>query len=155
MSPEGPQGVIVHAMGEFVRGAWAPTFLQSLGLHAHAYVTPSGVVVLHTPPDQQGAHARGWNHYLGVEVLVPGRVDRLGELYRRMEVPDWATPEQWVATVDLVARWCRTYDLDPRRVLRHSDVDPAHKRDPGDGFMWDFFQLAIRERMNDRQRQDT
>ncbi len=144
MPANGPQGVVVRAMGEFVQGVWAP---YSREVQPHAYVTPSGVVVRQTPTNRYGVHAAGFSRHLGVVVLVPGRVDRLSELYRRIAVDDWATPEQWITTVNLVEHWCRFYGLHIQSVRRHSDVDLENKRGPGKGFMWTSFQQALSERL--------
>ena len=68
-----PNKIVVHAMGEFINNKPAWAFLESIGLSAHIFVTPSGVIV-RSRKDRQGAwHAKGFNtDSLGIEFLVPG-----------------------------------------------------------------------------------
>lgn len=135
-----PTQIVIHAMGEFVGGMFAPDFLRSVELSAHALVTPSGVVI-RTRGDQYGAyHARGHNiNSLGVEILVAGVHDYTS--FVRAIKTDWVTPQQWDATVDLVRGWRSKHGIDT--VVRHSDIDPGRKVDPGEGFMWERFLKTI------------
>ena len=135
-----PSQIVVHAMGEFVGGMFAPDFLRSVELSAHALVTPSGVVV-RTRADQYGAyHARGHNlTSLGVEILVAGVHDYTS--FVRAIKADWVTPQQWDATLALVRGWRSKHGIDT--VVRHSDIDPGRKVDPGEGFMWERFLKEI------------
>ena len=135
-----PTQIVIHAMGEFIGNQHAPDFLRSVELSAHALVTPSGVVI-RTRADQYGAyHARSHNlTSLGVEVLVSG-VHDYGTFTKAIKT-DWVTPQQWDATVELVRGWRKSHNIDT--VVRHSDLDPGRKVDPGDGFSWERFLKAI------------
>ena len=132
--------IIVHAMGEWIgadpKPAWA--FLHELGLSCHAFVTPSGVIVRQVPDDRIAFHARGDNATsLGIEVLVPGVLLGLDELYAQMRTP-YTSHAQYQAAVRQVSEWMSSYELRVEDVHPHSARD-SRKRDPGDGFPWDRF----------------
>lgn len=135
-----PKRIIIHAMGEFINNQFAPDFLRSVELSAHALVTPSGVVI-RTREDMQGAyHARSHNiDTLGVEVLVSG-VHDYGTFLKAIQ-RDWVTPEAFGALVELVGGWREQHGIEA--VLRHSDIDPDRKNDPGVGFQWERFLKEI------------
>lgn len=136
-----PRGVIVHAMGEFLElgqedaSAWQ--FLGKLGLSAHAFVTPSGVVVRGRRDDQGAYHAKGANDCLGVEFLVPG-VHTYSTFLEAIKT-EYLTAPQYAAGVELVRGWVIAHALEPGQVRRHSDQAPGRKHDPGPGFPWPRF----------------
>lgn len=137
-----PKMVVVHAMAEFVeqgnRDLPAWDLLAKLDLSAHAFVTPSGVVVRSRDDDQGAWHAKGFNRdSLGIEFLVPG-VHTYSTFLKRMKEP-YLSDAQYAAGVELVREWVRRYEISPDQVVRHSDVDPGRKHDPGDGFPWKRF----------------
>lgn len=141
------KGVIVHSMGEYVQGVYAPDLLNTLKVSAHAFVTPDGSVLGGVPVDRVAYHAgkslyRGedWLNrtFLGVEVLVPGDHDYASFL--KAIKTDCYTEEQYKATAYLVAGWCQRFGIPRDYIVGHRDVsgpevrsDP--KMDPGDG--WD------------------
>jgi N-acetylmuramoyl-L-alanine amidase len=63
---------------------------------------------------------------IGVEIINPGHDGGLPPF------PD----EQVAATIALARDLCARWTIPPERVLAHSDVAPARKRDPGEGFPW-------------------
>lgn len=134
-----PNLIVIHAMGEVIdthpaRFAW--DHLDSIGLSAHAYVTPSGVVVRQVADSRVAFHAGAWNEpSLGVEVLVPG-VHRLPSLYRAMAAPNWVSEPQLWGLSQLVAGWMRGYEIPRERIKGHAELDPERKQDPGAGFPW-------------------
>ena len=135
-----PTQIVIHAMGEFVGGMFAPDFLRSIELSAHALVTPSGVVI-RTRSDQYGAyHAKGHNiTSLGVEILVGGVHDYTS--FVKAIKTDWVTPQQFEATAELVRGWRSKHGI--HTIVRHSDIDPGRKVDPGAGFHWERFLKAV------------
>jgi N-acetyl-anhydromuramyl-L-alanine amidase AmpD len=137
MPNDGPGGIIVHAMGEFVMGQWAPHFLASLTpkLQAHAYVTPSGVLVKQQSVEYTAQHAYGYNDWLGVELLVPGNFDSLASLWATISRPDWLSQPQYWTLVHQLRVWVDFFGFGPDQLKRHADVDAA-KQDPGAGFPW-------------------
>lgn len=138
-----PNMIVVHAMaeqvaddsGDFIHAA---DFLDRQGLSAHALVAPDGTVI-RCRDDAQGAyHARGFNAAsLGIEVLVKGRHD-YGSFAAAIAKP-YLTPEQYEAVVAQCREWVRAYGI--TRVVRHSELSPGRKVDPGAGFPW--FNLLI------------
>jgi len=132
--------VVVHAMAEFLDLAtddqFAVEFLRGVGLSAHAFVTPSGVVIRSRSDDQGAWHAKGFNtDSLGVEFLVPG-LHTYATFTAAIRVP-YLTDAQYAAGVALVQGWIESHELD--RIARHSDLSPGRKVDPGQGFPWDQF----------------
>lgn len=146
-----PKRIIVHAMAYRIRMKdevmFAASFLDHIGLSAHMLIAPHGTPI-RCRDDEQGAwHAKGYNtDSLGVEVLVPGE-HNYSTFVEAIESP-WVGPEQYEATVAVVAHWCKKWGIgtEPGSLDRHSDVDPDRKVDPGRGFPWDRFVRDV-ERM--------
>lgn len=132
--------IIVHAMAEFIdyqgERYFAPDFLNKIGLSCHYMVDPSGGVIECAHPLEQTAyHAKGFNtHSIGIEILVPG-VFNYSDFINRIDTP-WVSDSQMSATCNLVA-WCfNNFPIDT--LLRHCDVSPQRKKDPGLGFNWEW-----------------
>lgn len=141
-----PDTIIVHAMGEYVftgngdEIAYAPDFLADQGLSAHALVSPEGTVYRCRSDDQGAYHARGFNrNSLGIEIMIRGRYDHIS-LKREME-SKYIQPAQYDALVEQCKEWINLHDI--KNVLRHSDVSPERKYDPGRGLDWDKFLTDI------------
>lgn len=138
-----PNRIIVHAMGEFIKGPdtlWAPEFLKKINLSAHVLITPSGVNIRCRADDLTSWHAKGNNTCtLGIEILVPGEHD-YGSFLSKIKT-DWVTKPAFDASVSQVRRWIDLYDID--EIARHSDIDPNRKKDPGEGFKWEKFLRAL------------
>jgi hypothetical protein len=95
----------------------------------HYLVLPDGTVKSGRPERCQGAHARGYNGYLGIAVV--GDFSSTDNP-RGDKGPTHPTPEQLRALVQLCGRLMGKYDIPLQRVMRHSDV--ASTRCPGDRF---------------------
>lgn len=139
-----PQLVVIHAMAEWLEQGevdyHATEFLIRQKLSAHAFVTPSGVIVRARTDGQIAWHARGHNERsLGVEFLVPG-VHTYGTFLDAIQEP-YLTDAQYAAGVELVRGWCTRMTI--LEIKRHSDLDPGRKKDPGDGFPWSEFLAAV------------
>lgn len=141
-----PDTVIVHAMAEFLdtagRDYFAPDFLDRRGESAHAFITPSGVVIEAREYSQGAWHAREFNYNsLGVEFLVPG-VHTYATFAKAIK-RRYVTRQAYQAGVELVRLWVEwaPHGLD---ILRHSDVSPGRKIDPGTGFPWKRFLEDVR-----------
>lgn len=146
-----PDNIIIHAMAEFIEGGaedfFAPDWLTKLGLSAHYYVTPSGVI-LQQRLDQQSAYHAGpnWNNRsIGIEILVPG-IHTYATFLDRIR-DKWISDEstQFVSTLELAIRACQEWEIPPTRVYQHSYIDPGRKQDPGKGFPWKAFEQRLRE----------
>jgi len=140
-----PNMIVVHAMGEYVATdsgefVHATDFLDRQGLSSHALVAPDGTLY-RCRDDEQGAyHARGFNSAsLGIEVLVKGRHD-YGSFVRAIASP-YLMPDQYDAVVAQCIEWVKLHGI--TRVVRHSDLSPGRKIDPGAGFPWVIFLKDI------------
>lgn len=137
-----PTMIIVHCMAEIIdtepEDTPAVEWLDKLGLSAHCLIQSDGTVI-RCRHDEDGAyHAKGYNaDSLGVEFLVPGVhtyatwMDEIKRFY--------LSKEQYINGVDLCREWVDEFDIVRENVLRHSDVSPGRKVDPGEGFPWDEF----------------
>lgn len=137
-----PDDIIIHAMGEFIKcdGSYlhAVDFLREIGLSAHALICPDGSIIQCRPIDKGAYHAKGHNTTsIGIEFLVPGPHD-YGSFIETIKKP-YLTDAQYLAGVELCHKWGE--DLN---IVRHSDIDPQRKKDPGAGFPWDEFINDIR-----------
>ena len=103
---------------------------------AHYVVDEDGQTVHMVREEYRAQHA-GLSHWrgitdvnsasIGIEIVNPGH--------------EWGYrpfPEDQMDSVTrLVAEIVRTYNIDPRNVVGHSDIAPARKQDPGELFDWD------------------
>lgn len=126
-------------MGEYLLDpdpVHAQAFLAKYKLSAHLLVAPDGDVYVCRDEDRRAWHARGFNtNSLGVEFLVEGE-HNYGTFLEAIKQP-YITTAQWESGVDAVRSWVDTYNI--TEVLRHSDVSPGRKLDPGEGFPWQDF----------------
>jgi len=135
-SHNNPKMAVIHAMGEYIKDPdpiFAPDFLEKIGLSAHALIVPNGDVMICREDNQGAYHARGYNtDSLGVEFLVEG-VHDYGSFLEAIKT-DYITPDQWAAGVELVKHWKEKHNIS--KVVRHSDLSPGRKLDPGSGMNW-------------------
>lgn len=133
-----PRMIVVHAMGEFLLDPMpihATDFLEKIGLSAHALVSPNGIVYITRDDDQGAWHAKGYNRdTLGIEFLVEGH-HNYGSFLEAIK-RDYITEAQWDAGVTVVRGWVIAHNIQRDRVVRHCDISPGRKVDPGDGFKW-------------------
>ncbi|MEE8388713.1 MAG: peptidoglycan recognition family protein [Acidiferrobacterales bacterium] len=135
-----PSRIVVHAMAEYIESDphdyHAVDLLRKMEISAHAFVTPSGVIIRSREDDTGAYHARGFNtDSLGVEFLVPGVhtytsfIDAIKRKY--------LTTSQYQAGVQLIQDWRVRHGI--AAIDRHSDLSPGRKSDPGKGFPWERF----------------
>ena len=140
-----PKLIVVHSMGEFIldpQPIHATDFLAKLGLSAHALIAPDGTVYICRDDDQGAYHARGYNtDSLGVEFLVEGHHDY--STFLEAIKADYITLDQWDAGIEAVKSWVEAYNVPRDKIVRHSDISPGRKVDPGAGFKWDKFITEV------------
>ena len=95
----------------------------------HYLVLGDGTVQQGRPERCEGAHAPGYNSYLGISVVgdFSSKDNRKGE-----KGPLMPSPEQVKALVELTRRLRELYNIPLQHILRHSDVAPTEC--PGDRF---------------------
>ncbi len=105
------------------------------GVSAHYVVAEDGQVV-HMVREENRAHHAGRSYWreltdvnsasIGIEIINPGH--------------EWGyrpfPEEQMDAVTLLVTEIVRTYSIEPRNVVGHSDIAPSRKQDPGELFDW-------------------
>lgn len=134
-----PKLLVIHAMGEWIHDGnyyHAPDYLVKLGLSCHYLITPSGVIIKTREEHQTAWHAKGFNtHSIGIEFLVQG-VHNYETFLKAIRNP-YLSDDQIKSGLDLISGIRRRYP--GIEIKRHSDLDPARKSDPGEGFQFEYF----------------
>lgn len=143
---QNPDRIIIHAMSEkFLineKEMYADEFLQHVKLSAHFLLCPNGDFMKLRKTHEVCYHAKGHNtNTIGIEVLVEG-VHDYDSFLEKIET-DWVNPEQMEELIEMVNGICEYYDIPKEKVLRHSDIDPDRKKDPGNGFDWEYFKSKL------------
>jgi N-acetyl-anhydromuramyl-L-alanine amidase AmpD len=160
------EGALWHSMGEYIKTdagrTYAVDFINKIGLSAHAYITPAGLIINSVPTDKVAYHAGksvfGGNYnlnwtFLGCEFLVGG-THTYGMFLRKINATDGLTytEAQYEAGGFLYAKWAKTYPKITRdrivghRIVAGDDVRGSGKgkRDPGPAFdqarFWYWFE---------------
>lgn len=139
-----PELIVIHSMGEYVLDGehrdHAVKFLDRYGLSAHALGAPDGGIYRCRSAGEIAWHARGHNtNSLGYEFLVEGEHD-YASFIERIKTP-YVTDAQFKAGVEQVREWIDLFGI--KRVVRHSDLSPGRKVDPGTGFPWQEFLSVL------------
>ena len=141
-----PKMIVIHAMGEYIAledGSYmhAPDFLEYDKKSAHVLITPNGGVLRLRNDDETASHAKNFNtNSLGMEILVAGK--HTYKTFAKAIDQHYVTDEQYAAAVAQCREWVEKYNI--TRIVRHSDLSPGRKIDPGDGFLWDKFLIDVR-----------
>ena len=152
-----PDKLIIHCMAEYIEvdspfetkgktieaGKYpAHDWLQMLGLSAHFLIEPNGDVIKQRSTKEICWHAKGFNTgSVGIELLVEGVWNYSTFLKRIKE--DWVTPQQMLTLIELSDDIIEYFDIPEDNILRHSDISPGRKHDPGSGFKWDLFKSKL------------
>lgn len=135
-----PKLLVIHSMGELIdtdgEDYTAQDYLKALKISCHYLVTPSGIVIKTREEYQGSYHAKGYNSdSIGIEILVKG----LHDYYTFLEAikTRYYTDQQYAATVELCREILKRYP--GIKVVRHSDLSPDRKYDPGPGLNWGQF----------------
>lgn len=131
-----PKTIIIHAMGEYVAVSkdeyeYAPDYLMRQGLSAHALIAPNGTIYRCRQDDQGAYHALGNNtDTLGIEIMAEGKHD-YSSFAHKIKTP-YLTDEQYASLLWQCCEWCKLYKI--KKIVRHMDLSPGRKIDPGLGF---------------------
>jgi N-acetylmuramoyl-L-alanine amidase len=111
------------------RGFEIYCFGQLYHVAYHYLILPDGTVQNGRPERCEGAHARGYNSYLGISII--------GDFSSRdhskpRDTPEKPTPKQLEALVKLCRRLRQKYNIPLQHIVRHSDI--ASTECPGDQF---------------------
>ena len=157
-----PKGIVVHSMGEYLQweGEWitAHEFLKALKLSVHGFIHPDGTYEKMISSPGKAAHAgkSEWNglqhlnsHYLGFELLVPGK-QTYDSFVKAIEEEGTYTEEQFQSALNTCKWWMDKYNIPAENVVRHSDCSGDHVRgegkgkvDPGSAFDWERFKKEL------------
>ena len=157
-----PKGIVIHSMGEYLQweGEWinAYDFLKKLKLSVHGFIHPNGHYekMIESPGKASHAGKSEWDgiqhlnsHYLGFELLVPGK-QTYGSFLKAIEEPGTYTQEQFDSAVDTCKWWMKQYNIPVNNVIRHSDCSGDHVRGkgkgkvvPGSAFNWKLFKESL------------
>ena len=140
--PQNPDRLIIHAMGEVIddeeRDYPADEWLSHLGLSAHFLIQPNGDVIKMRHTKTKAWHAKNHNtDTVGIEFLVPGL--HTYETFLDAIKTDWVSDAQFEAGVELSKGIVDYFNMPVSNVVRHSDISPGRKKDPGEGFDWGTF----------------
>lgn len=137
-----PVRVVIHAMGERImykgKPLHATEFLEKVGLSAHRLVDSFGNQFKCREDNQIAYHAKGHNtNTLGLEFLVPvpDVIEAFDyDSFLAVMETNYTTKEMLESGKAIVREWLQNHQI--RDVVRHSDIDPKRKQDPGKGFPW-------------------
>jgi N-acetylmuramoyl-L-alanine amidase len=135
---QNPRVIVVHAMAENIKSrvpaVGAIPFLNENKLSAHIICDPSGQLFRCRADDEIAWHAKGFNlDSLGIEFLLPGDHDYTS-FKSGIAQEGWVSNPQFEAGIKIIKYWMENHNI--TRIVRHSDLSPERKTDPGDGFPW-------------------
>jgi N-acetylmuramoyl-L-alanine amidase len=147
-----PSGIIIHHSAALPSDNRVPTserqvdrFHQARGFAVacfgrtyhvayHYLIWPTGKIEAGRPENCQGAHAHGYNSYLGISLAGDfSSVDNPNG----KKGPTQPSGRQMKSLYALCRRLMKRYHIPPKRILRHSDI--SNTRCPGDRFPYSTF----------------
>ena len=157
-----PKGIVIHSMGEYLnwKDKWitAHEFLIALKLSVHGFVHPDGLYesMVQSPGKAFHAGKSKWNelsnlnsHYLGFELLVPGK-QTYDSFLKAIDTPGTYSEVQFQTSLETCKWWMNEYNIPAENVIRHSDCSGDHVRgdrkgkvDPGKAFDWERFKAEL------------
>jgi hypothetical protein len=126
----------LHALRGYGVFYWGRTY----HIGYHYVILPDGTVQRGRPESCRGAHARGYNSYLGICLI--------GDFSQNNQAgnngPETPTVEQMRALAELIHQLQKRYHLSSDNIVRHRDLDPQTEC-PGDRFPFDALQKEIQK----------
>lgn len=148
-SPRKIQYIIIHATAGNARGALAWMTNRESAVSAHYLIDKKGKLY-RLVKDRHIAWHAGYGSWKGVKSLNSKSIGI--ELENLNDGKDPYPKIQLEVLMDICVYLCSSYRIDPDFVLRHSDVDPERKTDPGDAFQWHEFRKDLRLNLKNRQK---
>jgi len=131
-----PEIIVMHAMGEYIAGKHAVPFLADIDLSAHSLIDSDGNNYRCREDNEVAYHAAGHNiNSLGLETLVKG--DFIYSTFLEAMKTEYVTDSQYTEILRQVREWLDLWPI--KKIVRHSDLSPERKVDPGVGFPWKDF----------------
>jgi N-acetylmuramoyl-L-alanine amidase len=137
-----PDCVILHYTGmATARGALKLLRDRKSEVSSHYFIDEDGAILQLVPEVRRAWHAgvgvwkgeRDVNSAsIGIEIVNPGHEG---------DLPPFSDA-QIAATIALLRDIASRHAIRPERILAHSDIAPARKRDPGERFPWDVLWRA-------------
>ena len=132
-----PDIIVLHSIGSATAGEALRTLCTPdlPRVSAHYWISEEGRIVQLVPETMRAWHAgpSTWagandinSRSIGIELSV------LNKIINNADFPD----RQIDAVIELCLDIANRYFIRPERVLAHSDIAPARKRDPGEKFPW-------------------
>jgi N-acetyl-anhydromuramyl-L-alanine amidase AmpD len=152
-----PTGIIIHHSAVLPATSKVPAALEEVeNYHAargfaiecegreyhvayHYLIFPDGKIQAGRPERCEGAHARGYNSFIGISLV--GDFSAKDPHFRGK--PARPTGKQVKSLLRLTRQLQREYNIPVQRILRHSDVAPTLC--PGERFAFKSFLLALEQ----------
>lgn len=137
--PEGGSPETERALDHFhdARGFEVSCFGKVYHIAYHYLILPDGQVVSGRPERCEGAHAHGYNSYLGIALVGNFSSKRRA----RGSEPPHPTKAQIASLVRLCSQLRQKYHIPLQRIMPHSEV--SRTECPGDGLRFDSVLAAI------------
>ena len=160
-----PNRLIIHAMGQYIiisksDSRWykenknidipvgihhAVEFLDYVGLSAHFLIEPNGDLMNLRKTTEIAYHAKSNNtDTVGIEILLEGEWNYPSFKKEMLSGNDWITVDQYKSLIEISNDIVEYFDMDVEKgVLRHSDISPGRKIDPGVGVKWNWYKKQL------------
>jgi len=132
----------IHARRGFRAFYWGKVYHVGY----HYVILPDGTVQAGRPEHLRGAHASGYNSFIGVCLVGDfSHSDNPDGRYGPVE----PAKAQMTALRELCLRLERKYEIPPDHIFQHRDLD-RHTQCPGDRFPWRTFITEVRTNQLER-----
>lgn len=142
-----PKKIVIHAIGEYLDASEDKDFhcidyLDSIGLCAHFFITPTGTIIQSLNSNEMGSHAKGHNiDSIGIEFMVAGN-HTYSSFQKTIMNEDWLVKEAYDAGIQLCNSLIDIYK-DISEVVTHHELSPDRKIDPGKMFPMEKFKSDL------------
>jgi N-acetyl-anhydromuramyl-L-alanine amidase AmpD len=138
-----PKGILIHAIGQYLDGMRSHEFIHKLGLSAHRFVQPDGIVQSGQDINKVAYHAgkSKWleyenlnNYFLSIEVEVEGKWEYAEFIALMKSEKNWMSDRAYEVTAYQCALWMEEFpSITTDYITTHALASPGRKWDPGNG----------------------